>query len=110
MKKRCLYCNSEIDCKRLTKKYCNDNCKQLAYFKRNGLQLSDKAEVKVNPIVSVIHEANNSKTLQEEIMNEIAIKVFHLIELREVEREKNKLANLCKAEPFSIKSFSKPLN
>lgn len=110
MKKRCLYCNAEIDCKRLTKKYCNDNCKQLAYFKRNGLQLSDKAEIKVKSVVSVMPEVNNSKTVQEEIMNEIAIKVIQLIELREADREKNKSASLCKAEPFSVKAFSKPLN
>ncbi len=110
MKKRCLYCDAEIDCKRLTKKYCNDNCKQLAYFKRNGLQLSDKAEIKVKSVVSVMPEVNNSKTVQEEIMNEIAIKVIQLIELREADREKNKSASLCKAEPFSVKAFSKPLN
>ena len=110
MKKRCLYCDAEIDCKRLTKKYCNDNCKQLAYFKRNGLQLSDKTETKVTPIVSVMPEVNNSKTVQEEIMNEIAVKVIQLIELREADREKNKHASLCKAEPFSVKAFFKPLN
>lgn len=110
MKKRCLYCDAEIDCKRLTKKYCNDNCKQLAYFKRNGLQLSDKAEIKVKSVVSVMPEVNNSKTVQEEIMNEIAIKVIQLIELREADREKNKSTSLCKAEPFSVKTFSKPLN
>jgi hypothetical protein len=110
MKKRCLYCDAEIDCKRLTKKYCNDNCKQLAYFKRNGLQLSDKAEIKVKSVVSVMPEVNNSKTVQEEIMNEIAIKVIQLIELREADREKNKSASLCKAEPFNVKVFVKPLN
>jgi hypothetical protein len=110
MKKRCLYCDAEIDCKRLTKKYCNDNCKQLAYFKRNGLQLSGKSEIKVTPVISVAPEINNSKIIQEEIMNEIAVKVIQLIELREADREKNKPTSLCKAESFSIKAFSKPLN
>lgn len=110
MKKKCLYCDADIDCKRLTKKYCNDNCKQLAYFKRNGLQLSNKAGIEAKQLASVMPEANNIKTVQEEIMSEIAIKVFQLIELREAEREKNKLASLCKAEPFSVKSFSKSLN
>ena len=110
MKKKCLYCDADIDCKRLTKKYCNDNCKQLAYFKRNGLQLSNRAEIVVKQLVSEMPKANNIKTVQEEIMNEIAIKVLQLIELREADREKNKSASLCKAEPFSVKSFSKPLN
>ena len=110
MKKKCLYCDAEIDCKRLTKKYCNDNCKQQAYFKRNGLQLSGKAEIKVTPVISLAPETKNSKTIQEEIMNEIAVKVFQLIELREADREKIKASSLCKAEPFSVKAFSKPLN
>jgi hypothetical protein len=110
MKKRCLYCDTEIDCKRLTKKYCNDNCKQLAYFKRNGLQFSGKSEMNVTPVISVIPEVRNRKTIQEEIMNEIAIKVFQLIELREADRETSKSAPLCKAEPFNVKVCVKTLN
>lgn len=110
MKKKCLYCDAEIDCKRLTKKYCNDNCKQLAYFKRNGLQISDKPEIKVTSLVSLVSEEKNSKAIQDEIMNEIALKVFQLIELREADREKTKATSLCKAEPFNVKLFGKPLN
>lgn len=110
MRKRCLYCDTEIDCKRLTKKYCNDNCKQLAYFKRNGLQLSDKTGTKETPVNSVTPEINDSKTIQEEILNEIARKVVQLIVLREADKEKSKSASLCKAEPFSVKAFVKPLN
>ena len=108
MKKKCLYCDTEIDCKRLTKKYCNDNCKQLAYFKRNGLQLSDK--IKVTPVISVAPKINDGKTIQEEIMNEIAVKVVQLIDLREADKEKRKPTSLCKTEPFSVKVFVKPLN
>ena len=110
MKKKCLYCDTEIDCKRLTKKYCNDNCKQLAYFKRNGLQLSGKPEIKLIPVISVVPEINDSKTIQEEIMNEIAMKIIQLIELRGTDKEKSKSASLCKVEPFSVKAFIKPLN
>ena len=110
MKKRCLYCDTEIDCKRLTKKYCNDNCKQLAYFKRNGLQLSGKPEIKVIPVISVAPEINDNKTIQEEIMNEIAVKVVQLIELREADKEKRKPTSLCKTEPFSVKAFVKSSN
>lgn len=110
MKKKCLYCDTEIDCKRLTKKYCSDNCKQLAYFKRNGLQLSGKPEINIASIISVKQEVKDSKVIQEEIMDEIAMKVLQLIELREAEREKSKSVPLCKAETFSIKSFPNTIN
>jgi hypothetical protein len=108
MKKRCLYCDTEIDYKRLTKKYCNDNCKQLAYFKRNGLQLSEKTKVKFLPTISVMEKIKDSRTIQEEIMNEIATKVVQLIDLRKI--EKTKSTSLCLVEPFSIKSFTNPLD
>ncbi len=108
MKKRCLYCDTEFDCKRPTKKYCNDNCKQLAYFKRNGLQLSEKTKAKFLPTISVMEKIKDSRTIQEEIMNEIATKVVQLIDLREI--EKTKSTSLCLVEPFSIKSFTSPLD
>src|SRR5688500_10955015 len=38
MEKHCEFCGKEIeDIKRNTRKYCNDNCKQLAYYSRNGI-------------------------------------------------------------------------
>ncbi|MBA3706041.1 MAG: hypothetical protein H0W84_09125, partial [Bacteroidetes bacterium] len=37
MNNNCLYCGAPFKAKRTTKKYCSDNCKQLAYFKRNGM-------------------------------------------------------------------------
>ncbi len=40
MEKNCLYCESHFTTARSNKKYCSDNCKQMAYFKRNGLVLS----------------------------------------------------------------------
>lgn len=108
MKKKCLYCDAEINCKRLTKKYCNDNCKQLAYFKRNGLQLSEKTKSKLLPSISVTEKIKDNKTIQEEFMNEIVTKVVQLINLREI--EKNKSTSICKVEPFSIKSFTTSLD
>ena len=38
--KNCLYCGNPIVSKRSTKKYCSENCKQLAFYKRAQLQLS----------------------------------------------------------------------
>ncbi len=40
MEKDCLYCGTHFTAQRASKKYCSDNCKQMAYFKRNGLVLS----------------------------------------------------------------------
>lgn len=36
----CLLCGKPMQSMRSTKKYCSDNCKQLAFYKRSGLQLS----------------------------------------------------------------------
>lgn len=40
MTKDCLYCGNPIVSKRSTKKYCSDNCKQLAFYKRTQSQLT----------------------------------------------------------------------
>lgn len=37
MHNNCLYCAEPFRSRRATKKYCSGNCKQLAYFKRNGM-------------------------------------------------------------------------
>lgn len=40
MEKQCEYCGKPIaEFYRSTKKYCNDNCKQLAYYSRQGMNL-----------------------------------------------------------------------
>lgn len=44
MEKDCIYCGTNFTAIRSSKKYCSDNCKQMAYFKRNGLILSGVAE------------------------------------------------------------------
>lgn len=56
MESTCLYCEGHFTAIRSSKKYCSDNCKQMAYFKRNGLVLSGTTEVEPSlkvPIVSV---------------------------------------------------------
>jgi hypothetical protein len=45
MEKNCLYCEAHFTTQRNNKKYCSDNCKQMAYFKRNGLVLSKAPEL-----------------------------------------------------------------
>ena len=56
MESTCLYCEGHFTAIRSSKKYCSDNCKQMAYFKRNGLVLSGTTEVEPSlkvPVVSV---------------------------------------------------------
>lgn len=36
MQKNCAYCGNPFSFQRNTRKYCSDNCKQMAYFSRNG--------------------------------------------------------------------------
>lgn len=38
-RKYCLNCKTYFTSKRMDKKYCSDTCRQMAYFKRNGLTL-----------------------------------------------------------------------
>ncbi len=40
----CLHCGKPMQYQRSTKKYCSDNCKQLAFYKRNGLALVNSDE------------------------------------------------------------------
>lgn len=102
MKRKCEHCQSEYECKRLTKKYCSDNCKQLAYFKRNGFQQVEKSIVVCPKTDSKKDKVQDKKTLQEKIMDEIADRVLQLIKLRE--KEEIKISEfLCKPEAFSIK-------
>lgn len=56
MESTCLYCGGHFTAIRSSKKYCSDNCKQMAYFKRNGLVLSGTTEVEPSlkvPVVSI---------------------------------------------------------
>lgn len=54
MQKNCEYCGNHFTFQRSTRKYCSDNCKQMAYFRRNGfvpvhesdLNQSDNGSVK----------------------------------------------------------------
>lgn len=56
MESTCLHCGEHFTAIRSSKKYCSDNCKQMAYFKRNGLVLSGTTELEPSlkmPVVSV---------------------------------------------------------
>ena len=55
MESTCLYCEGHFTAIRSSKKYCSDNCKQMAYFKRNGLVLSGTTEVEPSLQVPVVN-------------------------------------------------------
>lgn len=100
MVKKCEYCQSEFTSKRMSRKYCSDNCKQMAYFKRNGTTL---CELKLEPTTILVPSIKDAKTIQEEILNEIAVKVMQLIDLREAEQKQSIKSNaICNVEPFSF--------
>ncbi|MCW3072016.1 MAG: recombinase family protein [Segetibacter sp.] len=44
MESNCIHCGEYFTAIRSSKKYCSDNCKQMAYFKRNGLELTKDIE------------------------------------------------------------------
>jgi len=54
MESTCLYCEGHFTAIRSSKKYCSDNCKQMAYFKRNGLVLSGTPEAEPSLQVPVV--------------------------------------------------------
>ncbi len=62
--KTCLYCGKPMQSQRSTKKYCSDNCKQLAFYKRSGSALSaipDNADDNDNDFTA----ANNPLTVKQ---------------------------------------------
>ncbi|MBK7668646.1 MAG: hypothetical protein IPJ32_15695 [Sphingobacteriaceae bacterium] len=67
MESTCLYCGGHFTAIRSSKKYCSDNCKQMAYFKRNGLVLSGTTEVEPSlkaPIVIVKPDKTNEVSVK----------------------------------------------
>ena len=102
MKRICLYCQADFDSKRLSKKYCSDNCKQLAYFKRHRLQISTSksdASKEDDKLISPENEISD-------LMDEIALKVVKLINLRHHKAEASMAKERCNPITFGIQKFN----
>lgn len=101
MEKTCMHCGVIFESKRDTGKYCSGNCKQMAYFKRT---VSSETDIKINKTdsMSIINLGVDNRKLIEDILNEVAIRVIKLIELRKMDS-----AISCNMEPFNVKSFIK---
>lgn len=56
--KSCLNCGNNFSAERITKKYCSENCKQTAFYKRNNPQtflLNDTNELLLTDWQTVIN-------------------------------------------------------
>ena len=62
MNNNCEYCGQPFRAIRTTRKYCSDNCKQLAYFKRNGM------------VFGMNGTTGTDGTKQEDTVNDSAVK------------------------------------
>jgi hypothetical protein len=94
MNRTCLHCGKPIQAKRLTKKYCDDNCKQSAYFKRLSTQNENNntdVSVTLNDVskrqelpsdVAMISCPESSPTLQDIIIQDISAKISQLLALQ----------------------------
>jgi hypothetical protein len=88
MEKECAHCGGSFVAKRKSKLYCSDNCKQLAYYKRNGLVLQGNRsqhipleghgivkDVKVSPALSESFIARLNALIEEEVQRRLAERV-----------------------------------
>jgi hypothetical protein len=88
MEKECAHCGERFVAKRKSKLYCSDNCKQLAYYKRNGLLLQGNRsqhtpleghgivkDVKVSPALSESFIARLNALIEEEVQRRLAERV-----------------------------------
>lgn len=84
--KTCLHCGTPFEGERLTKKYCNDNCKQAAYFQRCKATESKSTDVTLTVTDVTKHLDNNhqrvSPTIQDIILEDISNKVAQLLSLQ----------------------------
>lgn len=105
MNKTCLYCGVEMDCKRHSKKYCNDKCKQLAYLKRSSAFLSTSE----NQITIDTNEVLTEESEIEKLLNEISVRVAKLQELQKKQTQKNTDTKLCMPANMGIQKYT-PVN
>ena len=92
-----------MDCKRQSKKYCNDKCKQLAYLKRGNVTLINSCNV----ITTNTPQVNNNEESEiEKLLNEISIRVLKLQELQKKQSPKNETTKLCEPVSFGIQKYT----
>ena len=70
--KSCLNCGNNFSAERITKKYCSENCKQTAFYKRNNLQtflLNDTNELLLTDMANHNQLAINDNDYKDEHKN-----------------------------------------
>lgn len=88
MQRTCLYCGASFRAKRATRKYCSDNCKQLAYFKRNGMVfgvngLQPSPDPATNFTVNPIVKPDNVKSVNQSSVKNDAVKAIVPVSVKE---------------------------
>lgn len=81
MQKDCEYCRKRFDGRRSNRKYCSDNCKQMAYYRRNGLM---PAGFSGNATSDADEKALKyfSTSLNDQLLNVLADRLLILLEER----------------------------
>ena len=69
MGNNCVYCGTYFEAKRSHKKYCSDNCKQMAYFTRNGFTFSGANHSVLNGKTNSFSKEDNTLAFKEENSN-----------------------------------------
>lgn len=117
--KNFLYCGNPIVSKRSTKKYCSENCKQLAFYKRTQLQLSPPSALDCPPLDGrsgmVLYGSDDADDFP---LNEEALNVkqtvngnisFEQWEESNLEEQINTIVlpnNMPPDQPVNVKSFT----
>lgn len=110
MTKNCLYCGNPIVSKRSTKKYCSENCKQLAFYRRTQLQLSPPP----TPDYPLLDESGQSDDADDFPLKEKALNLKKTLngnnsfgQLEESnENEQVNTTVLSNKQPVNVKSFT----
>lgn len=101
MESTCLYCGGHFTAIRSSKKYCSDNCKQMAYFKRNGLVLSGTTEAEQSlqvPTVSVKPVTTNEVSVKYDKEKDIVKYVNEELTVKYDKDEQSEFVPLADAE------------
>jgi hypothetical protein len=81
MQRNCLHCGAPFKAKRATKKYCSDNCKQLAYFQRNGMMFGLNSVKPEDQVKDFIVKPGKTDGIKGNTVKPDSVKSFNVKEL-----------------------------
>jgi|GEM_PF-5710403 len=86
--KECEYCGKTFTSQRSSRKYCSDNCKQMAYYKRNGLVLANISGYDSHSLLEKEYRSvkdvkyDSTIKINDTLLNAIADRLLILLEQR----------------------------